>query len=362
MSGRRTTIAEVARQAGVGTATAGRVLGGYGYASEAARRRVAEAAEVLGYRPNALAKGLVSGRTRTIGVVAGDIANPFHAQVLRGVADVAEAQGLGLLITNTDETPEKERRAVEILLEKSVDGLVATPSDPSGAPELAEAAASGVPLVFVDRRVTGIAADLVEIDNAGAAQAAIARLIRAGHRRVGILAELGGPDRGMLSGDELEGLSRAEATPWALFPSWQRLRGYLTAHAEAGLPVDPRLVRRVGEYSIAAAERTAAALLDEARPTALFTTDGVMSCGAMAAIASGGLRLPGDLSLVGFDDLDWMSFTHPGIDAVRQPLHEMGRRASLMLLRRLSGQVGPPRHERLTTEEVVRGSVGPPRR
>src|SRR5258708_36260677 len=119
----RVTIIEVARSAGVSTATAGRVLGGYGYASGDIKYRVREAAEALGYRPNRLAKSLITGKTQTIGVVAGDIESPFYASVLRGIGDVARGEGFGVIVTNSDEEPALEREAVQLLLEKQVDGL-----------------------------------------------------------------------------------------------------------------------------------------------------------------------------------------------------------------------------------------------
>ena len=118
-------IADVARAAGVSTATAGRVLGGYGYTSDDKKENVLKAAQALGYRPNALARSLITGKTRTLGVVAGDIQNPFYASVLRGISNVAEANGFGLLITNSDELQSREVHSVELLAQKQVDAVKA---------------------------------------------------------------------------------------------------------------------------------------------------------------------------------------------------------------------------------------------
>lgn len=357
----RATIADVARLAGVSTATAGRVLGGYGYVGAERRTEVLKAAQALAYRPNALARSLITGRTRTIGVVAGDIQNPFYASILRGIANVAEAEGLGLLITNSDEDLSREVRAVDLLMKKQVDGLILSPCDTRAAPHLDELHASGLPLVLIDRAVAGIGADQVRTDNVAAACTAVLHLIGQGHRRIGVVAEL----LAVGSGDIAAFVARppaeeAESTR-TLYPSWQRLLGYLKAHREAGLPLDPALIRRAGRYASDAARRQAHALLSGAdRPSALFTTDATMSEGAMAAIADLRLAVPGDLSLICFDDLDWMAFTTPGISAMAQPRLFMGEAAARMLIERISGGKHPARDLVMRSALVRRASVGPP--
>ena len=174
------TIIEVAQLAGVSTATAGRVLGGYGYSSEPIREKVREAAEKLGYRPNLLARGLITGKTQTIGVVAGDMESPFYASVLRGIADVARSRGFGIVVTNSDEILQREREAVQLLTEKQVDGMIVTPSDLQTAQHLREIVAAGCPIVQIDRLVHGLEADAVTVDNVqGARRASSMSLPRA---------------------------------------------------------------------------------------------------------------------------------------------------------------------------------------
>lgn len=356
----RATIADVARRAGVSTATAGRVLGGYGYTSDAKKDQVLKAAQALGYRPNALARSLITGKTRTIGVVAGDIQNPFYASVLRGIADVAEAEGFGLLITNSDEDLDREVRAVDLLMRKQVDGLIVSPCDTRRAQHLR---ACGLPLVLIDRTVKGLSVDRVGTNNIAAAEQAVSLLIAAGHRRIGVVAELVAEEGG--------GLASFLARAWAgdpmdtepLYPSWQRLLGHVRAHRQAGLPVDPALVRRAGRYSAEAAFAVAHDLLaGPERPTAVFATDATMSDGTMRAISRLGLSVPGDLSLVCFDDLDWMAFLPPGISTIAQPRHAMGEAAACMLLERIEGTDMPPRMLLLPAETIRRGSVAPPAR
>jgi LacI family transcriptional regulator len=356
----KVTIADVARLAGVSTATAGRVMGGYGYTSDEIKVRVQHAADRLGYRPNLLARGLITGKTKTIGVVAGDIQSPFYASVLRGIADVARAEGFGVLLTNSDEILDREVEAVQLLRLKQVDGLIVAPCDTERSDHLRRALAEGCPVVQLDRSVRDLPADVVAVDNRRASRDAIARLIDVGHRRIAILAEL----ERWVAGDVSAFVAAAmtgRVTTDGLFPSWQRLLGYVDAHLAAGIPVDPRLILRIGTYSLAGAKaQTLALLADHARPTALFSADGLMSAAAVDAMAERGVELPRDMSLIGFDDLDWMRFIRPGITAIVQPLTTMGQQAANLVLERIRGGQMEKQALALPTTLAERGSVAPP--
>lgn len=354
----KATITEVARAAGVSTATAGRVLGGYGYTSEDKKEQVLKAAQSLGYRPNALARSLITGKTRTLGVVAGDIQNPFYASVLRGISNVAEANGFGLLITNSDEAQPKEVHSVELLTQKQVDGLIVTPSDTRKARHLHSLKAMGVPLVLIDRAVAGLMVDRVATDNIAASEQAVRHLIAAGHRRIGIVAELADEESGGLETFLASAVAGDPIESETLYPSWQRLLGYIRAHRIEGLPVDPFLTLRAGSYSALAAQAVVPRLMTSPEPpTALFTTDGTMSEGAMRALAELKLSIPQDVSIICFDDLDWMSFHRPGITTVAQPRLAMGEAAARMLLERIRGEDYPPRTVLMPAELIERGSV-----
>jgi len=249
---------------------------------------------------------------------------------------------------------------VQLLLEKQVDGLIVAPSDLLRPAHLHAAVEGGWPIVQIDRVVAGLAADSVTVDNRGAAREAVAHLIAVGHRRIGIVAEL---ERSEFPG--VEAFVRAVAgglVPTAsLFPSWQRLYGYLDAHRDAGLSVDPGLIARVGEYSVGAGrEETLKLLRHPHRPSALFTADGLMSAAAMDAITTQGIAIPGDLSLVCFDDLDWMRFSKPGVTAIVQPLIALGEAAATIVLARIKGECGADRHVVLATSLAPRGSVATP--
>lgn len=330
------TIHDVAHLARVSPATAGRALGGYGYVSAQARARVEAAARTLGYVPNSVARALASGVSGVIGLVVGDIENPFFAAAARGLADIVEARGYTVLLANSDEDEAREQAAVAALRARQVDGLVVTPHSSSASPHL-EAALAAAPVVLLDRTVRGLAVDAVTVDNVAGARAAIEHLLEYGHRRIGIVT------------DEPVIASSAE-----------RLRGYRAALESAGIAVAPELVS-IGGSSRAEGYRAAQALLAlDPRPTALFSANNFMTVGTMHALRDAGLRLPHDVSLVGFDDLEWTTLIDPPLTVVAQPAGELGSEAGRRILARLDGATGRPKRVRLETELILRGSVGRP--
>lgn len=356
----KVTIAEVAKLAGVSTATAGRALGNYGYVSEYIRLKVRDSAERLGYRPNLLARGLITGKTGTIGVVAGDIQSPFYASILRGISDEARSEGFGVILTNSDEILERELDAVRLLREKQVDGLIVAPCDTEGSEHLRRAVKEGLPIVQFDRAVEGLPAAIVMVNNREISRHATASLIASGHRRIAIIAELERWNRGDLL-DFIEAVRRQTIKPDVLFPSWQRLFGFIEAHIAAGLEIDLGLIGRVGTYSFAATRtRTRALLSGPDRPTALFTADGLMTAAAIDAITEMSIAIPEQLSLIGFDNLDWMGFVKPGITAIAQPVMEMGKAAARLMLDALANNTKPSDQIVLQASLVWRGSVMPP--
>ena len=353
------TIADVAKLAGVSTATAGRVLGDYGYSSGEKREKVLTAAKSLGYRPNLVARGLITGRSRTIGVVAGDIQSAFYASIIRGISDVAERNEIGLIITNSDENVSHEMRSVRLLIEKQVDGVILSPCAPEGGRHLDELIDAGIPIVQIDRQVENLTADFVGIDNRSGARDAVKRLIDLGHTQIGMVGEL--VHTTWTIERFITAVADRSVSSEMLYPSWQRLHGFIEAHLSMGLKVNPRLIRQVGSYATDAAERQMQLLLAGGdRPTAVFTADGVMTAGAMAAIGASRLRLPDDLSIICFDDLDWMSFLQPGIDAVAQPRGAMGEAAAQLLLDRIDGSDIAPQQIIMASRLLPRGSVAPP--
>ena len=346
------TVRDVAAAAGVSTATAARALGGYGRVSAGVRERVAGAAAALGYRPNVLARSMITGSSHTLGVIIADIENPFFATAVRGIADTAHEAGFQVVLANTDEDLEKERAAVGILLEKRVDGLLVAATSAADAAHLREAVARGLPLVCLDRVVPGLATDAVVVDSLRAAHNAVSHLLRLGHRRIAIVAadEQDPPSEEVL----------AAAPPWGLpgaLPDAARLCGYLTAHRAAGVAVAPELVRRCRYGRETAAAEAAAVLRLAQPPTAIFTTDAIMTLGAMEAIVASGLVIPDELSVVAFDDADWITLLRPPLSVVAQPVYELGATATRRLLERIAGSESPPEVIVLDTTFIVREST-----
>jgi LacI family transcriptional regulator len=341
------TIPDVARRAGVSTATAARALGGYGAVSDGAREAVLAAAEELGYRRNDLAAAMITGRTQTIGLVIADIENPFFARAARGVSDAARAAGYDVVLTNTDEEADVERSSVKVLLSRRVDGIIVAPTS-SDAAHLEAARRAGCPVVLLDRRLEGFAADTVLVDNVAAARNVVERLHAFGHRRIA-----------MVTG----GTPSAEATGGKLSVSTghDRVDGFLTAMADAGIE-RPREYLRSGAHSPdLACELMAGLIALPEPPTAVFASNSRVGLGVLKAIRQAGLAVPDEISMVGFDDADWTSVVTPPVSVVAQPTYDLGRRAAELLIARLAGSETPPEVHMMPTTFLARDSVAPPR-
>jgi LacI family transcriptional regulator len=230
---RAATIPDVAARAGVSRATAARALGGYGPVNADTAARVQAAAQALGYRANAVARSMITGRTTTLGVVVGDIENEFFSRLVRGCTDVVRATGYDVLLVNTDERATREQSAVRLLLERRVDGLLVAPASTHDGRHLREARDAGCAVVLVDRKVRRSGLDAILVDGTAAARTAVGHLVAAGHERIGVLTGDGvRTDTGALDPQRA-----------SISTTTDRLRGYEQALAEGGLPVEPDLVR-----------------------------------------------------------------------------------------------------------------------
>ncbi|MFE0874290.1 LacI family DNA-binding transcriptional regulator [Streptomyces smyrnaeus] len=387
-SQRPATIPDVAREAGVSRSTASRALADYGSVSPDARERVHAAAAKLGYRPNQLARSMITGRTHTLGVVVADIQNPFFAGATRGIADAARAAGYQVLLANTDEDLTQERSAVKMLRDKHVDGIIIAPASSSSTAHLVALREARCPLVLLDREVPSLDTDTVTVDNRGAAEDAVRRLLEAGHRRIGMVTlggsgeeraaqegRHGGADRrgetdrhrvaGRADGGEGpqrgHGPDRRRAEPPAQVSTGvERAEGFRAALHAAGLK-DPDTYVRVGVHGQDPAALTTELLRLPQPPTALFTTDSLIALGALSAVQEAGLRVPDDVSLITFDDADWTSVIRPRVSVVAQPVQELGARAVRALVARIEGRSqARSEHIVLDTTFVSRDSVAPP--
>lgn len=336
-TGFMSTIADVAKRAGVSAMTVSRVINNSGYISQETRQRVEQAIAELGYVPNALARGLRFKQTKTLALVLTDITNPFFTTLARGVEDTASAQGFSVIFCNTDESKEKETSYLNVLVQKQVDGVLLVPaqSAPESVTFLRE---RGVRFVVLDRRIPDTDTDTVRGDSEQGAYALVRHLLELGHRRI---AALSGPEVVSTAAD--------------------RVAGYRRALAESGLMPEPELVR-YGSFTQESGYRMAQAALALAQPpTALVTGNNFIAIGALRALREAGLRVPDDISLVTFDDLPAAVIIDPFLTVAAQPAYEMGRRATALLLERLA-EGGPPAPQEivLPAKLIVRRSSGPP--
>src|SRR4051795_4081035 len=237
---RKPTVTDVAREAGVSVATAGRALGNYGKVRPELRERVLATAERLGYSPNVVARSMRSGGTRSIGFVGVDISNPFFAIAMRGVCDVAREEGYEPILANSDDRIDIERTAVRVLLEKQVEGIVVSPTSVTDVEHLERAQSVGVPIVLLDRASAGLHADSVVIDNVGAARVAVDHLLDLGHRRIGLLASIDPAERPRFV---LDGRTKRLTVRGVARPSIERIRGYLAALADREVDAAERYLR-----------------------------------------------------------------------------------------------------------------------
>ncbi len=329
------TIRDVAERAGVSVATVSHVINGTRKVAPETAERVRRAMEELDYHPNAVARSLRTRKTQVIGVVVSDITNPFFATLVRGAEDAALEAGYSIFVCNSDETLEKENRYVQVLRRRRVDGMLLAPVGGGENPAVRKLARQGVPFVFVDRRAPGVEADAVLSDNVGGAYLATKHLIERGHERIGIVLGI----RGATTSEE-------------------RLAGYRRALEEAGIPLAEELVVW-GGYRVEGGRRATAKLLSlTPPPTAIFSTNNLMTVGVLQELFARGVRIPDQVAVVGFDDLEWAEMANPPLTAVAQRPHEIGYRAVRLLLDRLGAEEFlPPREERVSVDLKVRGSA-----
>ncbi|MCJ1687000.1 LacI family DNA-binding transcriptional regulator [Rathayibacter sp. VKM Ac-2927] len=345
---REVTVADVAREAGVGKATAARALGNYGAVSESVRDRVLAAAERLDYRPNELARSMNTGKSKTIGVIVGDIENGYFGLATRGISDAVTGAGYDVVLINTSEDVQAEEDAVRVLLDKRVDGMIVAPASLFETQHLRDVHASGRPLVLLDRRIDDLPVPSVGVAIAAAAEQAAAALVAAGHRRIAFVTALAHPGE-WTPGEPLRVSSVTE-----------RLAGIAAALISAGIAPDRELIA-FGANGLDATGAILDDLLALAEPpTAILASDSLIALDLLRAGRARGLRIPEDLSFVMFDDFPWAELIDPPLSVVAQPIYEVGLAAGRMLLRLLSGQQETGA-EVLDASFVARESVGPVR-
>jgi LacI family transcriptional regulator len=338
--GQRTTVTlrEVAAEAGVHPATASRALNAQTreLVNGATAARVLDAAQRLGYRPNPIARGLKLNRTFTIGVVVPDLRNPLFPPIARGIEERLEPAGYTSLLANTDNDPAREALSFQALRARQVDGFISATARRDDPP-LAAVAAAGQPLVLVNRYSDDLDVPWVAADDRGGMRQAVEHVHALGHRSI---AHVGGALR--------------------LSTGAGRYAGFLEAMRAVGLEPDADLVVVGDAYTEAEGARTTRAVLASGRPvSAIVAGNDLMALGAIDALREAGLRCPQDVSVVGFNDMDWSERFSPPLTTIRVPHHELGVQAAGLLLERLADPDAPVRRLTLATELVVRGSTAP---
>lgn len=328
------TIADVAKHAGVGLGTVSRVLNGSAQVRASTRARVLEAIDALGYRPNPMARGLSRGRCQTLGVLVPFFTHASAVERLRGVVAALDESRYDVVLFNVESPVHRDQHLASITGRDRADGLLVM-SLPLPPAELARLVTAGVPVVLVDARGAGVAQ--VVCDDVAGGRTATQHLLDLGHERIGFL------------GDD-------PRNTFGFTSSAQREHGYATALAHAGIPFDPALVRH-GAHERSIAGQLAGEVLDTADPTAFFTSSDVQATGVLAAAASRGLRVPEDLSVIGYDDVELSAYI--GLTTVHQPLYDSGHMGARLLLDAVAGNAPDPVEHQLPTSLVERRTTAP---
>ena len=316
--------------------TVSRVVNGRGGVDAETQRKVEEAIEALDYVPNRIARGLISHKTQTIGLIVPDVVNPFFAPVVRGAETAARRAGYRVLLCNSEGDLRLEREYIEDLVSHRVEGLLLAPASDHSRHGIFALLRGGFPLVLLDRALPDADCDLVVSDSAAGARRLVEHLIAVGHRDIAHLTDADDTSTGR-----------------------ERLKGYQEAIAAAGLPYREDFVVRTTVDQIGGYRATQQVLDLDPMPTAIFTVNNMTVVGAMKALRERGLSVPQDMALVCFDDVEHLAVLSPFLTVIDQPAETFGSLGAQLLLERIAGKAGPrSRRIVLQTDLVVRISCG----
>ncbi|MCV7132384.1 LacI family DNA-binding transcriptional regulator [Mycobacterium hodleri] len=329
-----TTMGDVARLAGVSASTVSHVLNGTRRVDGATRLRVEAAIEKTGYRRNVVARSLAAGRTHTVGLSISALTNPYFGSLVHAVERALSDAGYVLIVGDSHDDVDSEKRVTGSLLDRQVDGMIVAPAAGSERVTLPTIAKTKTPLVLIDRGVD-VGSDQVGPENVESARSLTEHLLDLGHRRIGVVRGLAG-----------------------ISSTTERFDGYSAALAARGLAVDPALVLD-GASSTDVAEREVYALLSGAdRPTALVSLNNSMTIGSLKAVRRLGLSIPADVAFVCYDDFEWSDLFEPRLTAAAQDVDAIGATAVELLLRRIRGSDDAPQRIRVPTTFHHRNSCG----
>lgn len=319
------TMKDIARQTGLGLATISSYFNG-GNVREKNRIKIEAAIEELHYEVNEVARGLKTNATRTIGVVIPELNNTFCAEIITGMEDVLRSHGYATIVCDCRTDKKLEQEAVEFLIRRRVDGIINMPVDEKGK-HLRKFQKTGKPIVLIDRRIQGISCDSVLVDNRKAAEDAVQCFIKNGHRNIGII---GGPE--------------------GIFTAQERLSGYSKALKEAGIPIRDSLIFH-GDYTIQGGVRGLEELVrSNSDMTAVFVTNYEMTMGAMIGVNELGVKIPEQLSMIGFDNLQFARACNPKLTIVSQPTDGIAREVARIMLEHLEN--GKQENEECFSEKL----------
>lgn len=331
----KATIYDVAKEAGVSIATVSNAINGKGKVSKKRREQIFEIMERLQYQPSVIASALMGKKTFTLGLLIPDISNPFFAEIARAIEDEAHQSGYSVIICSTDNQDERVERYISLLEQKRVDGMIIG-TGVENAELLASLQTKEIPFVLVARESAALAVDTVVVDDFIGGMLSARHIAELGHRRIGILAE-----------------------NLKVSSSRERIRGFKQGLSEANVPFDDRDIV-ICEYRVEEGRRGARELLGRPNPpTAMFCCNDLLAIGAMQVAKELGIRVPEELSIVGFDDTILASVTDPPLTTVSQPIGHMGKQAFQLLIENLVGGNGDSVKQRivLLPELRIRGST-----
>lgn len=338
MSGRRPKIKDIAEKVGVSPATVSRALSGSGLVAEPTLSRIRETARAMNYRPNVSARNLRTQRSMSVLMVVRDIGNPFYLEVMKGVEEAASAAGYAVLMGNTQNDRRREMEYFDMLRDGHADGMILMTGKLPPKLEAEREALSRLPLVVALETIEGYGLPHVQVDNFRAAREAVEHLIGLGHTRI---AHLTGP------------LPEVMAT--------LRRDGWRAAMEASNLPILPGYEQR-GDYLLATGHELGAKLCDLPEPpTAIFCANDEMAFGVIHELRRRGLDVPGDVSVVGFDDIYLSKALFPPLTTVSQPRADIGRKAMSLLLDVMGEAELSPEPIVMPTTLKIRGTTGPVR-
>lgn len=330
----RVTIKDIARLANVSTTTVSRVINNKdeGVGSET-RKKIQDIIKELNYKPSSLARGLVTKRTKSIGLVLPDITNPFFPDLARGVEDYSVNKGYNAFLCNSDNNAEKEKRYINALMEKHVDGLIITSTHNLEEEHILELMENKIPIVILDRRFKSKDLHGVYTDNFSGAYEAVKYLIQNGHKSIGCI-----------TGPLDTSISR------------ERLEGYKKALTDNGIEYDDRLIVQ-SDFKIDGGMNASQELLKNKEITAVFACNDLMAYGVYKTAKKLKLSVPDDISIIGFDDISLSQIVTPTLTTVSQPIYEMGYEAAKMLISLIEDKKLKRKIKKLSTNLVVREST-----